>query len=69
MIQRVYRGIVSYMSRLRTVFASLRVEHVISGLYQGYFDKTYFALFSEELKARDLKLVVVINYESFAFGV
>jgi len=30
---------------------------------------TYFALFSEELKARDLKLAVVFNYESFAFEV
>jgi hypothetical protein len=52
LIQRAYRGIVSYMSRLRAV----------SGLYQGYFDMTYFALFPDELKARDLKLTIVFNF-------
>ena len=69
LIQRTYRGIVSYMSRLRTVFADQRGERAISGLYQGYFDMTYFALFSYELKERDLKLAVVFNYETFRFEV
>jgi len=68
-IQRAYRGIVSHMSRLRTVFADQRGERAISGLYQGYFDMTYFALFSDELKERDLKLAVVFNYETFGFEV
>jgi hypothetical protein len=69
LIQRAYRGIVSYMSRLRTVFADQRGQRAISGLYQGYFDMTYFALFSDELKERDLKLAVVFNYETFGFEV
>jgi hypothetical protein len=69
LIQRAYREIVSYMSRLRTVFADQRGERAISGLYQGYFDMTYFALFSDELKERDLKLAVVFNYETFGFEV
>jgi len=69
LIQRAYRGIVSYMSRLRTVFADQRGERAISGLYQGYFDMTYFALFSDELQERDLKLAVVFNYETFGFEV
>ncbi|NLD37808.1 MAG: hypothetical protein GX654_13155 [Desulfatiglans sp.] len=30
---------------------------------------TYFALFPEELKARDLKLAIVFNYENFKFEV
>ena len=68
-IQRAYRGIVSYMSRLRKVFADQRGERAISGLYQGYFDMTYFALFSDELKGRDLKLAIVFNYETFSFEV
>jgi hypothetical protein len=66
-IQRAYRGIVSYMSRLQRVFADQRGDRAISGLYQGYFDMTYFALFSDGLKERDLKLAVVFNYESFNF--
>ncbi len=69
-IQRAYRGIIAHVSRLRTVFVPFcDGERAISGLYQGYFGMTYFALFSEELKARDLKLAVVFNYESFAFEV
>jgi hypothetical protein len=68
-IQRAYRGIVAYMSRLRTEFADRRGERAISGLYQGYFDMTYFALFSDELKERELKLAVVFNYETFGLEV
>jgi len=68
-IQRAYKNIISYMSRLRTVFASQQGESGVSGLYQGYFDMTYFALFPSELKARNLKLAVVFNYETFSFEV
>lgn len=68
-IQRAYKGVISYMSRLRTVFAGQKGESAISGLYQGYFDMTYFALFPSELKTRNLKLAVVFNYETFGFEV
>lgn len=68
-IQRAYRSIISYMSRLRMVFADQQGENAVSGLYQGYFDMTYFALFPNELKVRNLKLAVVFNYETFSFEV
>ena len=68
-VQRAYRGIITYMSRLRKVFAAHKGERSISGLYQGYFDMTYFALFSDALKERGLKLAVVFNYETFGFEV
>lgn len=68
-IQRAYRGIVSYMSRLRTVFADQQGERAVSGLYQGHLDVTYFALFTDGLKARDLKLAILFNYETFHFDV
>lgn len=68
-IQRAYRGIVSYMSRLRTVFVDQQGERAVSGLYQGYFDMTYFALFPDALKVRDLKLAIVFNYETFNFEI
>jgi len=68
-IQRAYKGIISYMSRLRTVFASQRGENAVSGLYQGCFDMTYFAVFPNALRARSLKLAVVFNYETFSFEV
>ena len=68
-IQRAYREIVSYMSRLRKKFTDQRGERAAGALYQGYFDMTFFSLFSDELKKRDLKLAVVFNYESFGFEV
>lgn len=66
-IQRAYTGIVAYLSRLRSEFAGRRGERAVSGLYQGYFDMTYFALFPSALKERDLKIAVVFNYATFAF--
>ena len=66
-IQRANRAIIAFMSRLRKTFADLHGEQAVSGLYQGYFDMTYFALFPEDMKARDLKLAVVFNYETFSF--
>jgi hypothetical protein len=68
-IQTAYAAIVGYMSRLRAYFASTQGERAVSGLYQGYFDMTYFALFPPALKSRDLKLAVVFDYEAFGFEV
>jgi hypothetical protein len=63
-IQQAYRGIVSYLSRLRSVFADKFIEQAVSGLYQGHFDMTYFALFPDALKASDLKLAIVFNFQT-----
>lgn len=68
-IQRAYVAIVSYMSKLRTHFARTNGERAISSLYQGYFDMTYFALFPPVLKARDLKLAIVFDYQAYSFKV
>lgn len=68
-IQRAYGSIVGYMSRLRAHFAGTRGERMVSGLYQGYFDMTYFALFPPTLRARGLKLAIVFDYASFGFEV
>ncbi|MBN2354558.1 hypothetical protein JXO59_00510 [candidate division KSB1 bacterium] len=68
-IQRAYKGIVSFMSHLRTVFSSQQGTHAVSGLYQGHLDMTYFALYPDELKKRDLKIAIVFNYLDFRFEV
>jgi hypothetical protein len=57
------------MSRLRSHFAARDGERAVSGLYQGCFDMTYFALFPPALKSRGLKLAIVFDYESFGFQV
>ena len=66
---RAYGAIVTSMSRLRAHFAAAQGERAVSGLYQGTFDMTYFALFPPALKSRGLKLAIVFDYGSFGFEV
>ena len=66
-IQKAYRALISYMMSLRTHFKNKCEGFGVSGLYQGYMDMTYFALFPPSLKHRDLKIAVVLNYDAFRF--
>jgi hypothetical protein len=67
LIQKAYRTLLSYMTELRTQFANKYGDPAVSGLYQGYMDMTYFALFPPSLKCLDLKIAIVFNYEAFRF--
>ena len=66
-IQKAYRALLSYMMGLRTHFKDNCAGFAVSGLYQGYMDMTYFALFPPSLKHRDLKIAVVFIYDAFRF--
>ncbi len=66
-IQVAYKALLSYMAELRTHFANRYGETAVSGLYQGYMDMTYFAIFPPALKRLDLKVAIVFNYEAFRF--
>ena len=66
-IQRAYTALLSYMMGLRTHFKNSYPDSAVSGLYQGYMDMTYFALFPPTLKRRNLKIAMVFNYEAFRF--
>ncbi len=66
-IQTAYSAIIGYMSQLRARYSTS--EWPVSGLYQGQFDMTYFALFPPVLKSRDLKLAIVFDYAAFGFEV
>jgi hypothetical protein len=68
-VQRAYLAVVTYMSGLRGELASLHDEWTVAGLYQGYFDMTYFPLVTPSLKSRSLKLAVVFDYRTFRFQV
>jgi hypothetical protein len=68
-IQRAYMAFVSYMSGLRAQFTASHRDWTTAGLYQGYFDMTYFAVVTPALKARDLKLAIVFDYGTFRFQV
>ena len=66
-IQRAYGALLAYMMGLRTHFQNNYGAPAVSGLYQGYMDMTYFALFPPALKRRDLKVAIVFNYDAFRF--
>ncbi len=66
-VQRAYAALLSYMLGLRTRFKNSRLDWTVSGLYQGYLDMTYFAIFPPQLKQRDLKIAIVFNYAAFRF--
>lgn len=66
-IQKAYKALLSYMLDLRTHFKSKYGDSAVSGLYQGYLDMTYFALYPPFLRERALKIAVVFNYDAFKF--
>lgn len=69
-VQRAYRGLMQFMLDLKTRLGKTHPELAVSGgLYPGYMDMTYFAIVTEELKKRNLKIAVVFVYEAFRFEV
>jgi hypothetical protein len=66
-VKNAYVALVGYMSRLRATYARERGERAVSGLYQGHFDMTYFALSPDGLQERGLKVAVVFDYATFSF--
>ncbi len=51
-LQHAYRGLMDFFSDLRKRFQTHYPEYLISSMYYGYLDMTYFAVVSEFLKAR-----------------
>ena len=69
-IQLAYRGLMIFMSALRTRMKATYPEAFISGsLYYGVMDMTYFSIIPQDLKARGLKIAVVFLHEAFCFEV
>jgi hypothetical protein len=68
-LQRAYRGLLDYMSHLRTHFKHMHPKYSVSSVYQGYLDMTYFALVPARFKRRGLKIAVVFNFGAFRFEV
>ena len=66
-IQRAYRALFSYMMELRAHFVNKYGDPAVSGLYQGYMDMMYFALFPPALRRLDLKVAIVFNFDAFKF--
>jgi hypothetical protein len=69
-IQQAYRGLMEYMSALKTELHAKYPDYPVSGsLYFGYMDMTYFAILPPALKDKGLKVAVVFLHEAFRFEV
>lgn len=66
-IQRAYKGIMTFMSDLKTYLESRHSDFFASALYFGYMDMTYFAFTPAGLKDMKLKIAVVFLHEECRF--
>lgn len=58
-IQAAYKGIMTFMSALKTHLEGRFTDYASSGIYPGYMDMTYFAFTPAELKSHNLKIAIV----------
>ena len=69
-IVKAYRGLMDYFNTLRVYFAQNYPDYTVMGnVYYGYMDMTYFAITSQSLKRRKLKIAIVFLHEIFRFEV
>ncbi len=69
-IQLAYKGLMEYLSVLRTDFARQYPQFELPGtLYFGYMDMSYFAIVPPSFKPHKLKIAVVFLHQEFRFEV
>ena len=66
-IQKAYRGIMTFISGLKTDLEKKYPDYVVSSLYFGYMDMTYFAFTPSDLKNKKLKIALVFLHEQGRF--
>lgn len=66
-IQKAYRGIMTFMSDLKTVFEKRHPDMLSSALYFGYMDMTYFAMTPQNLRDQKLKIAIVYLHAEARF--
>jgi len=68
-IQAAYRGIMSFMSDLRTDLSSKYPDYLTGSLYFGYMDMTYFAFSPVAFRDQRLKIAIVYLHKESKFEV
>ena len=66
-IQKAYKGIMTFMSALKSHMENVDPAYFSSALYFGYMDMTYFAFTSPVLKEKKLKIAIVYLHEAGRF--
>jgi len=54
-IQKAYKGIMTFMSSLKSQLEKAHPDYFTSALYFGYMDMTYFAFTPPDLKEKKVK--------------
>lgn len=68
-IQKAYKGIMKYMTSLRSALQMNHPDYLTSSLYFGYMDMSYFSFTPSSLKDRKLKIAIVYLHEENRFEV
>ena len=66
-IQTAYKGIMTFMSELKTDLGNKYADYTPSSLYFGYMDMTYFGFTPPMLRAKKLKIAIVFLHETCKF--
>ncbi|KNZ40845.1 DUF7000 family protein [Acetobacterium bakii] len=66
-IQKAYKGIIAFMSELRTELGNKYPDFTSSALYVGYMDMTYFGFTPPAFNDKKLKLAIVFVHETCRF--
>lgn len=66
-IQKAYKNIITFMSSLKSHLGKNYPDYVVSSLYLGYMDMTYFAFTPSDLKNKKLKIALVFLHEQGRF--
>lgn len=66
-IQKAYKGIMTFMSALKSYLESNNPDYLASALYPGYMDMSYFAFTPPALKKMKLKIAIVFLHEECRF--
>ena len=66
-IQKAYKGIMAFMSEMRTYLENTYPNCAVGALYFGYMDMTYFAFTPSLLKNMKLKIAIVFLHEECRF--
>jgi hypothetical protein len=68
-IQKANKGIMTFMSSLKSDLEKAYPDYFTSALYFGYMDMTYFAFTSPKLRDKKLKIAIVYLHEEGKFEV
>jgi hypothetical protein len=66
-LQKAYKGIMAFMSELKTMLGKKYPEYIAGALYLGFMDMTYFAFTPPSLKTKNLKIAIVYLHEEGRF--